>query len=337
MTVPEITETNYDVCRVCGSKNFRVLGEVEYFINYAYQVSDCIDCGCLYTPHNDAVHEIFHQSGAISYYADYRELAAEIGKLFAGRKKSELRHRLCSEASKYRFVIEQVKQLSLGADCLEVGCSRGYLTSSLILDGRNILGVDVSKDAVNEAQAVFGDHFALVDSERAENGGPYDFIYHVGVIGCVANPIELTRKLLEKLKPGGKLVFNAPNRNACVLRDQLWLDSAPPPDLVTLFPHDFWRNQFGDLAEVQETIEVRSPGENFSLWLDQVVRRRWSKPQSQPLTQSDERRVWLQPSELAWHWIQRSVGKGARMVGVDKLFPAIPTDFGLFVTLRRKN
>ena len=43
---------------------------------------------------------------------------------------------------------------------------------------------------------------------------PYDVIYHVGLIGCVADPIAFTRRLLAMLKPGGTLLFNAPNRDA---------------------------------------------------------------------------------------------------------------------------
>ena len=99
--------------------------------------------------------------------------------------------------------------------------------------GRPILGIDVSPEASTSARASFGDHFAVgLDAAQP----PYDVIYHVGLIGCVDDPIALTRRLLAMLKPGGLLLFNAPNRDALGLDGQLWLDSAPPPDLVTLFP-----------------------------------------------------------------------------------------------------
>src|SRR5437660_518436 len=82
------------------------------------------------------------------------------------------------------------------------------------------------------------------DDDRAMDAmAPYDVVYHVGTIGCVADPLGMTKRLLGLLKPGGRLLFNVPNRDGCYLRGQLWIDAAPPPDVVTLFPSGFWRRQ----------------------------------------------------------------------------------------------
>ena len=56
---------------------------------------------------------------------------------------------------------------------------------------------------------------------RAE--APYDFIYHVGMIGCVSDPVKLTRELLALLKPGGILLFNAPNFRNGATTDKFFL------------------------------------------------------------------------------------------------------------------
>ena len=112
--------------------------------------------------------------------------------------------------AKYRFVIEHVETQPTEARLLEFGCSRGYLTSYLILSGRDILAADSSTEAIETAKAYFGPHFVLADSPRIVASGPYDLIYHVGTIGCVADPIAFTRCLLRLLKPRGRLVFNAP-------------------------------------------------------------------------------------------------------------------------------
>src|SRR5207249_863618 len=150
-------------------------------------------------------------SGAISYYSDYRELGAQCCALFERRDLQALRDVLC-RTNKYRLIIEHVTRQEPEARLLEIGCSRGYLTSYFILEGRNVLGVDVAAEAVESARAAFGDHFAMAGSSAIDAGGPYDVIYHVGMIGCVGDPVGLTRQLLAKLKPGGRLVFNAPNR-----------------------------------------------------------------------------------------------------------------------------
>ena len=131
----------------------------------------------------------------------------------------------------------------MSASILEVGCSRGYLAAYSILAGRRIRGVDVSAEAVQAARASFGDYFAVAGTPEATTAAPFDFIYHVGLIGCVADPLAMTRGLLSMLKPGGQLIFNAPNKDALRFPNQLWIDSAPPPDLVTLFPPGFWRAQ----------------------------------------------------------------------------------------------
>ncbi len=320
-------------CRVCGTNAAVELGEVEYVADYKWSVYECAACGCRFTRHDKLVHDQFHQLGAISYYAGYRDLMADTGRLFAAGDRDGLRGLLSATASKYRMVLDQVAQLPAGADCLEIGCSRGYLTSSLILDGINVLGVDVSAEAVGAARAAFGEHFALAGSDRAESGGPYDLIFHVGVIGCVADPLGLTRGLLAKLKPGGTLVFNSPNRDACVLPGQLWLDSAPPPDLVTLFPGAFWQREFGGIAEVRLTVEDRPPDESFRLRLARATSRRWCKPRPQPLAASEGGHSWQQPAPT---WLERAAGKVARLTGLNRLVPRVPSDFGLFVTLKRR-
>jgi len=73
---------------------------------------------------------------------------------------------------------------------------RGYLTSHFILKGYSVLGADVSPSALEGGRAAFGDHFAMADSEAVRSRSPYDVIYHTGMIGFVANPLELTKTLL---------------------------------------------------------------------------------------------------------------------------------------------
>ncbi len=322
-------------CRICGSHDILPLGVVEYFSGYPWQVSDCRACGCRFTRHDDSVHDIFHQSGAISYYAEYRYLAEQTRRLFVAGDRTGLQQHLVNVSPKYRFVIEAAEGLDRGASCLELGCSRGYLSSWLILAGLDVLGVDVSPEAVSAATASFGDHFALADSPRAMVGGPYDLIYHVGLIGCVADPVGLTRSLLEKLKPGGKLIFNTPNRDACWMRDQHWIDTTPPPDLVTLFPPGFWKEQLSTVADVQETIQNRTPQQSVRIWAAQRAGRKWHKPRPQPLESSPNGSgVWHQPP--GGRWLERMIAKSINSTGLSRFVPAVTMEFGLYVTLTRR-
>src|SRR5262249_36513319 len=158
---------------------------------------------------------------------------------------------------------------------------------------RNITGVEVSPKAIAAATTAFGKHFVRAADPVVEAQVPYDLVFHVGTIGCVADPVGMTKRLLSLLKPGGRLLFNAPNRDGLTLRDQLWFESAPPPDVVTMFPPGFWRSHFADVAVVSEEIEYCAPEQSLLIALRRLGRRKWHKPVPMPLKESER---WSAPA-----------------------------------------
>jgi SAM-dependent methyltransferase len=192
-----------------------------------------------------------------------------------------------------------------------------------------VFGVDVSADAVGAARAAFGDHFGA-GCDAAALRAPFDIIYHVGLIGCVADPIDLTRRLLRMLKPGGMLLFNAPNRMALSLRDQLWFDSAPPPDLVTLFAPGFWRARVPGAA-VFEDVELLDRDASVAIAARRAAGVSWRQPQAQPFSTTAHH--WP-PHVQGWRpLLARALAKAARVTGVGELIERRPTEFGLFVRI----
>jgi SAM-dependent methyltransferase len=312
------------------------VGRVEYLAGFDWMIWDCAECGCRFTMHDHTLYDRFHSSGAISYYSDYRQFAANCRALFDEGDTQALRTYL-SRTTKYGFVIGHLTREPLSSRLLEVGCSRGYLTSCFILEGRHILGVDVSSEAIDSARAAFGEHFALADSPAVAAGVPYDVIYHVGMIGCVADPVGFTTRLLSMLKPGGRLLFNAPNRSALHLRGQLWLDSAPPPDLVTLFPEHFWTRYFSGQAEVIERIEMLTAGHSAEVSLRNLCGRRWRKPVPRTLERAaNAGHTWAQQVGGPWRLFERVVLRGARFTGLERLVARRRSDFGQFVAMTTK-
>jgi SAM-dependent methyltransferase len=308
-------------------------GTVEYLAGYSWPIYDCAACRCRFTRHDGKVYSLLHQSGAISYYADYRRLGAECQEMFERRDCEGLRQVLCRTA-KYRFVIERAMRESSATRLLEVGCSHGYLTSYFIIEGKDVLGIDVSHEAVAAARAAFGDHFQVADPAAVRASSGYDVIYHVGVIGCVADPVGLTTELLGMLRPGGKLLFNAPNRGGLHLNGQLWLDSAPPPDLVTLFPETFWKRRFSDVASVVERAEMLPSDAALAINLRRYFWRRWANPVSKPLAETHNAgHAWSQPAGTSWRLFERAARKAARVTGLARLAPSRPSDFGIFVEM----
>jgi SAM-dependent methyltransferase len=322
-------------CRICGSAAIAKCGEVEFYFGYAWPIYDCDGCGCRFTRHDTSAYDLLYTETG-SCYNRYIGLSEATKAAFDRRDLAGLRAAL-SKARKYRHIIEQVAAEPTYARLLEIGCSRGHLTSHFILENRPITGIDVSPKAVAAAIAAFGNHFMLAGDPRIEAQAPYDLIYHVGTIGCVADPIGMTRDLLRMLKPGGRLLFNSPNRDSCALPDQLWFDSAPPPDVVTMYRPGFWRRYFGELAEVNEEIEQEPPRQNFFIALRRVVGRRWKKPSPIPLNESQRTSApTLTRGDRLWRDFERVIGRIGPWTGVFRLAPPAPSEFGLLVTMRKR-
>jgi SAM-dependent methyltransferase len=321
-------------CRICGSERISYCGDVEYYFGYARPIYDCQDCGCRFTLHDNKAYDLLYSEQS-SFYSRYTTQAETCKRLFDLRDRASLRAVL-SQGSKYRFIIDALDSQPADARILEIGSSCGHLTSYFILCERMITGVDVSLKAVAAARAAFGDHFVLAGDSAVEAHAPYDIIFHVGTIGCVADPIGTTRNLLGMLKPAGLLFFNAPNRDACTLCDQLWFDSAPPPDVVTMYMPGFWRNQFKTWAEVEETIENESSIENSLIGLRILARRRWRNPL--PIGIEVSKRVSAPAptkGDRLWNYFERVVRRVGPRTGLTALAPARPQEFGLFIKMQK--
>jgi SAM-dependent methyltransferase len=330
-----IESSGLSKCRVCRSSHIFKRGEVEFYIGYALPIYDCDDCGCRFTLHDNSAYDLLYSEQS-SCYSRYTGQAESCKKLFDQGDLAGLRAAL-SQGSKYRFIIDAIDREPAGTRILEIGSSRGHLTSYFILAGREIVGVDMSPNAIATAKINFGDHFVLAGDPLIEARAPYDVTFHVGTIGCVSDPVGLTRQWLDLLKPGGRLLFNAPNREGCTLPDQLWFESAPPPDVVTLFPPGFWRDRFGDAALVSEDIEFCLPEQGFLIALRKLTRRRWRKPM--PLALKDSER-WSTPAPSVGHalWLnlEWAVRKAAQWTGLHRLAPLHPSEYGLFVQMVKK-
>lgn len=336
--------TDLTQCRVCGSRNIAKAGSVEYYSGFAWPIYDCRECLCRFTKHDEYIYNTLH-SEAGSCYNVYRGLLERCKKAFKDGDLGGLKRDLC-QASKYKFIIKEVERGPRNARLLEIGCSRGYLTSYFILAGYQITGVDISESAVESARAAFGDHFVLTSDASVDMGAPYDVIYHIGTIGCVADPLGLTRRLLSMLKPGGRLLFNSPNLQSCWLSEQLWIDAAPPPDLVSMFPPGFWGRHFAGEAQVEEQIENCEPDRGLAIGLRKLFGREWKRPAPIPLDESSGRYIGGIGDDLkngrrrrigdeVWQIFEKSILKLCRNTGLSRFAPAQPTEFGIFVRMTR--
>lgn len=266
-----------NLCRICRYKRAKSVG---YFRPYSdldgFEVFDCLDCGCRFVWRKEEVHEGMHAS-KYSPYSFHEKIANEVSEYFHNNQLHSLKQYL-SKTPKFRFVIDRISQVNKNAKIFELGCSLGYLTSYFILARYDVIGADISSTAIQKARSYFGKHFIGIDKQFYDQANCFDFVYHLGTIGCVNNPIAFTKVSLNLLRPGGKLLFNAPDVKAAREMGAIWNNSTPPPDLITLFDESFWENQFKDLADVDITYEPYCHYSNAAKHIDKLLNRPYLDP-----------------------------------------------------------
>jgi len=117
------------------------------------------------------------------------------------------------------------------------------------------------------------------------------------------------------------------------LRGQLWLDSAPPPDVVTLFPEGFWRAHAEAGVRVEETAEMTAAPESMVKTLQRWLGAKWQPPIAhRPDTPSAHQ--WMQPAAgAAWRTIEAVAAKLSSVTGIH--FGRWPEEYGLFVVMTK--
>src|SRR5262249_54571576 len=148
----------------------RNLGTIEFYVGYEWPIYDCDDCGCRFAPHDSSASDQLYREQS-SCYSRYIGQAEKCKALFDRGDRDELRAELLSQGEKYRFIIDQLDRESADACILEIGSSRGHLTSYFILAGRRITGVDISSTAVAAARRAFGGHFLQAGDPGIAAGG----------------------------------------------------------------------------------------------------------------------------------------------------------------------
>lgn len=112
---------------------------------------------------------------------------------------------------------------------IEIGCGLGYLTYSLRKDNYNIYGLDISQEAVNQANDNFGEYYICQDLfEYAKtNVNSYDVVILTEVIEHVETPIGFLETIMKILKPNGQIILTTPNKSL-LPSDIVWDTDLPP-------------------------------------------------------------------------------------------------------------
>jgi 2-polyprenyl-3-methyl-5-hydroxy-6-metoxy-1,4-benzoquinol methylase len=102
---------------------------------------------------------------------------------------------------------------------LDIGCSTGGFTGLLAEHCDEVIGVDLSENAVNAANSHFDERKlanckALVGDACTMDLGPaqFDIIQMIDVVHHVENPVDLVERVCSLLKDDGRLIVFEPNK-----------------------------------------------------------------------------------------------------------------------------
>lgn len=99
-------------------------------------------------------------------------------------------------------------------DILDVGCAQGTLALLLAEKGHHVWAMDIRQQFLDYAAARHekGEiHFICGNALEIELRKKFDLVYANQVIEHLVYPLDLLRRLVSWLKPGGRLVMTTPN------------------------------------------------------------------------------------------------------------------------------
>ncbi len=235
-------------CIICDHDVTMKLEDIPgYQEGETFAIYHCSSCDTSFAwPHkiNEKIYDnIYSQASIIAGYSRYAVYANEIIS-----QKDPLNY-LANKEAVY-FSIKKILENDdrKEAQILEVGSGLGYLTYAIRQKGFNILGLDISSDAVEQAIKKFGDYYICEDIYLygKNNEGRFDTIILTEVIEHIADPSGFCDVLLSLLKNNGRLIITTPNKSS-FSSGEIWETELPPVHLTW-----FSETSFKILAEQKQ-------------------------------------------------------------------------------------
>lgn len=219
-----------DTCIACGGRSIVNNGRIEGYIEgLHFDVLTCSDCKTKWSnPHSvdTPVYEyIYSNKNDTPGYIRYAQYAEDVTSY-----RNPISYLAKQEPAYYGVSVNLPKT----GKVLEVGCGLGYFTYALNQSGYSAVGIDVSKEAIDDATKQYGpifrhqDFFTLAAATEADK---YDVIIMVELIEHVDNPRRYLEHARTLLRPNGVLIVTTPNRS-WYPDEVLWASDLPPVHLT---------------------------------------------------------------------------------------------------------
>lgn len=151
-------------------------------------------------------------------------------------------------AVKWKHIAASIPQDLSGASVLDIGCNGGFYSIQLKRRGAGrVLGIDVDERYLKQARFAAETLGIKLEFERRsvyevdQIGGQFDYVFFMGVLYHLRYPLFALDKVITKIVPGGKLVFQTMLRGSSEIKPwqdnyQFWTTNIfADPDWPTMY------------------------------------------------------------------------------------------------------
>jgi 2-polyprenyl-3-methyl-5-hydroxy-6-metoxy-1,4-benzoquinol methylase len=223
-------------CRCCKSElDKESLNFINGFVvGSIYPINECYKCGTLQTSFKDndnpsvIYNAIYKSANRISGYKRYFAYA----RLFNFMIKTKVLNPLFLDKLYYNVCkIIGFHSKNNGLKILDVGCGLGYFTAAMRRIGHNAYGVDLSKEAIQNAISSYGNFFDCVDiteKSKSSEDEKFDIVVCLEIIEHLENIDFFLEGVLNQLKKDGVAIISTPASPY----SKEWTSTEPPVHLT---------------------------------------------------------------------------------------------------------
>jgi SAM-dependent methyltransferase len=197
-SAPPLATRTLDRCLSCGGKDLRPLA-MRYEFRGLFPAAQCATCGLRFLsvqPTAEALAELYSSA---YFESDFRCGRSEVS-YFSEQAFIE----------EDRGLLDDFARLAKPGRLLEIGCAGGWLLKHARERGWQVLGVELSADAVAHARSLSLDVFHGDLNAAALPAATFDLVYMGDVLEHVPDCRATLTEVARVLRPGGVLYLRGP-------------------------------------------------------------------------------------------------------------------------------
>lgn len=248
-------------CRMCKSDKVGQISEIPgYRKGSRFAVRHCVNCNSSSAHPLTETHEeieslyegIYRQAERLPGYERYVRYSRKVTK-----HRDPLRF-LARKDEAYWAVEHLLKDKNPETHkVLEIGSGLGYLTYAIRQAGFDVIGLDISQEAVNAATERYGQLFVCGSAQAytSTSSSRFDSIVMTEVVEHVEDVYGLLRSAQLLLNPAGSIMITSPNKSSYPA-GSIWKTELPPV-------HHWWLSEESVVA-VCERLSMKVEFTNFA-------------------------------------------------------------------------